>query len=166
MNVHFSSSIPGVGQSISKMSIFPTLTSCMERHLQNGKQCIQFRDKWALNVVDTSLSVATPPLLPFPYHSGEPSQLPESPVGPAWVRQSANSYSNSFHTAKGGRSCPLSVNVSIYVNVCQCVPNILSVLNYFTCCQSVSICVKQIECFKLLYMLSICVNLCQTDWVF
>ena len=139
MNVHFSSSIPGVGQSISKMSIFPTLTSCMERHLQNGKQCIQFRDKWALNVVDTSLSVATPPLLPFPYHSGEPSQLPESPVGPAWVRQSANSYSNSFHTAKGGRSCPLSVNVSIYVNI---------------------------ECFKLLYMLSICVNLCQTDWVF
>ena len=45
MNVHFSSSIPGVGQSISKMSIFPTLTSCMERHLQNGKQCIQFRAK-------------------------------------------------------------------------------------------------------------------------
>ena len=47
-----------------------------------------FRAKWALNGVDTSLSIATPPLLPIPYHS-DPSQLPESPVRPAWVRQSA-----------------------------------------------------------------------------
>ena len=28
-------------------------------------------------------------VLPFPYHSGDPSQLPESPVRSAWVRQSA-----------------------------------------------------------------------------
>ena len=28
-------------------------------------------------------------VLPFPYHCGDPSQLPESPVRPAWVRQSA-----------------------------------------------------------------------------
>ena len=39
-------------------------------------------------------------VLPFPYHCGDPSQLPESPVRPAWVRQSAKSYSNSFHTAR------------------------------------------------------------------